>query len=259
SLATSMEGRWVGTWRPHPRRGPILAEFSTPGPKYWLPGSTGHMAHDPTKDRAPAYSFRGTKAPSTDNCSPGPRYFIHPSITKSGKYVSPSAHVIGRPKTKILVTPGPSDYTTDPANKHVYYKAPANSLASRPKDLKGFRTPGPGTYTLPRVLGPHTAYTHAEPCYSMKGKSQYQSCFHDLAMTPGPAAFAKVDMDVYKTRAPKYTMGLKTKVAGKDGIPGPADYKMGKVSLIKARDPAYTFGLRHSVYKASLIPETHID
>lgn len=41
SLATSMEGPWVGTWRPHPRRGPILAEFSTPGPKYWLPGTTG--------------------------------------------------------------------------------------------------------------------------------------------------------------------------------------------------------------------------
>lgn len=42
SLATSMEGPWVGTWRPHPRRGPILAEFATPGPKYWLPGTTGN-------------------------------------------------------------------------------------------------------------------------------------------------------------------------------------------------------------------------
>lgn len=41
SLATSMEGPWVGSWRPHPRRGPILAEFATPGPKYWLPGTTG--------------------------------------------------------------------------------------------------------------------------------------------------------------------------------------------------------------------------
>ncbi|OWK62009.1 Outer dense fiber protein 3 [Lonchura striata] len=289
SLATSMEGRWVGTWRPHPRRGPILAEFSTPGPKYWIPGSTGkptssggHMAHDPTKDRAPAYSFRGTKAPSTETCSPGPRYFIHPSITKSGN-TKPSAHVLNgiqiapdRKQAGLNTTSSlacipsftsfllvsfsvPGDYTTDPANKHVYYKAPANSLAFRPKDIKGSRTPGPGAYTLPRVLGPHTAYTHAEPCYSMKGKSQYQSCFHDLAMTPGPAAFAKVDMDFYKTRAPKYTMGLKIKMAGKDRIPGPADYKMGKVSLIKARDPAYTFGVRHSVYKASLIPETHLD
>ncbi|NXL22455.1 ODF3A protein, partial [Setophaga kirtlandii] len=100
---------WVGTWRPHPRRGPILAEFSTPGPKYGLPGLTGHMAHDPTRDRAPAYSFRGSNAPSAATCSPGPRYFIESSITKTGKQVAPSALVTARPKSKILVTPGPSE------------------------------------------------------------------------------------------------------------------------------------------------------
>uniref|UniRef100_A0A803VB31 Outer dense fiber of sperm tails 3 n=1 Tax=Ficedula albicollis TaxID=59894 RepID=A0A803VB31_FICAL len=137
-----MEGAWVGTWRPHPRRGPILAEFSTPGPKYGLPGTTGHPGHDPTRDRAPAYTFRGTKITATDSCSPGPRYYIHSSITNTGKYVSPSAHVTGRYKTKNEVTPGPSDYTTEPANKHVYLSAPANSMVSRPKDLKGFQTPG---------------------------------------------------------------------------------------------------------------------
>ncbi|NWX63757.1 ODF3A protein, partial [Promerops cafer] len=201
-----MEGRWVGSWRPHPRRGPILAEFNTPGPKYWIPGTTGHMAHDPTKDRAPAYSFRGTKRTATDTCSPGPRYFIHPSITKTGKYVAPSAHMMGRGKTKTEVTPGPSDYTTEHANKHIYCSAPANSMVFRPKDFKRIRTPGPGAYTLPRILGPHTVYTHAEPCYSMRWKSKYQSCFHDLAKTPGPAAFPKVELDIYKTRAPKYTM-----------------------------------------------------
>ncbi|NXD21461.1 ODF3A protein, partial [Spelaeornis formosus] len=252
-----MEGPWVGSWRPHVRRGPILAEFTTPGPKYWLPGTTGHAAHDPTKDRAPAYSFRGTKCPTADTCSPGPRYFIHSSITKTGKHMAPSAFVTAYPKTKIKVTPGPSDYTTEHANKHVYHTAPANSMLSRPKDCKGFPTPGPGTYSLPRILGPHTAYTRAEPCYSMKWKSQYQSCFQDVAKTPGPAAFGKVDLDVYKPRAPKYTMGLKTKPTGKDGVPGPSDYRLGKLSVTKARDPAYTFGLRHSLYKASLIPDTH--
>uniref|UniRef100_A0A8C5TLF1 ODF3A protein n=1 Tax=Malurus cyaneus samueli TaxID=2593467 RepID=A0A8C5TLF1_9PASS len=104
-----MEGPWVGSWRPHPRRGPILAEFATPGPKYWLPGSVGHTAHDPTKYRAPAYSFRGTKCPTEESCSPGPRYFIDPLITKTGKQLAPSAQVTSRPKTKITVTPGPSE------------------------------------------------------------------------------------------------------------------------------------------------------
>ncbi|NXC79393.1 ODF3A protein, partial [Cercotrichas coryphoeus] len=252
-----MAAPWVGTWRPHPRRGPILAEFSSPGPKYGLPGTTGHPGHDPTMERAPAYSFRGTKCPSAVTCSPGPRYFIDSRITKTGKHVPPTALVTARPKTKIAVTPGPSDYTTEPAGKHVYYSAPANSMVSRPKDRKGFQTPGPGTYSLPRILGPHTAYTHAEPCFSMKWKSQYQSCFQDLAKTPGPAAFQKVELDVYKPKAPKYTLGLKTKLAGTGMAPGPADYSLGNVSVTKSRDPAYTFGMRHSLYKATLIPATH--
>ncbi|XP_068872091.1 ciliary microtubule associated protein 1A-like [Aphelocoma coerulescens] len=254
-----MEGPWVGTWRPHPRRGPILAEFSTPGPKYWLPGTTGHTAHDPTKHRAPAYTFRGSKCPATDSCSPGPRYLIHSSITKIGKHVAPSPLVTSRPKTKIAVTPGPSDYTTEHANRHIYYTAPVQSMVFRPKDLKPFQTPGPGTYTLPRILGPNTICTRANPCYSMVGKSQYMSAFRDLAKTPGPAAFGRVEMDIYKTRAPKYTMGLKTKLIGKGMFPGPADYSLGKLSLTKAQEPAYTFGVQHSVYKASLIPETHLE
>lgn len=41
--------------------------------------------------------------------------------------------------------------------------------------------PGPGTYTLPRLVGPNTAYTHASPCYSIKGKSKHNSFAEDLA------------------------------------------------------------------------------
>ncbi|NXQ39688.1 ODF3A protein, partial [Catharus fuscescens] len=137
-----MQGPWVGTWRPHPRRGPILAEFNTPGPKYGLPGTTGHPGHDPTRQRAPAYSFGTTTHPSAATCSPGPQYFIDSSITKSGKHVPPTALVTARPKTKIAVTPGPSDYTTEPADKHVYHSARANSIFSRPKDIKCSQTPG---------------------------------------------------------------------------------------------------------------------
>ncbi|NXF04508.1 ODF3A protein, partial [Smithornis capensis] len=197
---------WVGTWRPHPRRGVILAELKTPGPKYWIPGTTGHRSHDPTRDKAPAYTFRGVRGLARESCSPGPRYFIDPSITKSGKDVPPSAHVTGRPKTKTKVTPGPSDYSTDKASKHVYYTPPVHSMVFRRKPFKALQTPGPATYTLPRLLGPNTAYTHANPCYSLRWKSLYNSCFQDQAKTPGPAAFPKVELDVYKKRAPKYTM-----------------------------------------------------
>ena len=43
SFRLIMTGRdvWVGSWRPHKPRGPIAAFYSSPGPKYALPGATG--------------------------------------------------------------------------------------------------------------------------------------------------------------------------------------------------------------------------
>uniref|UniRef100_A0A3Q2ZK86 Outer dense fiber protein 3-like n=1 Tax=Kryptolebias marmoratus TaxID=37003 RepID=A0A3Q2ZK86_KRYMA len=48
---------WCGTWRPTKCRGPIAAQYQSPGPKYLLPGLTGACQHDPTKYKAPMYSF----------------------------------------------------------------------------------------------------------------------------------------------------------------------------------------------------------
>uniref|UniRef100_A0A8V1AM96 ODF3A protein n=1 Tax=Gallus gallus TaxID=9031 RepID=A0A8V1AM96_CHICK len=65
---------WVGTWRPHRPRGLISAQFPSPGPQYSIPGTTGYVGHSPTKARAPAYTFRGTKPPAAGSCGPGPFY-----------------------------------------------------------------------------------------------------------------------------------------------------------------------------------------
>ena len=70
----------------------------------------GYLAHNPTKTKAPAYTFRGAKPPVTDSCSPGPRYYVPPSITRNGKYVAPAQHICGLPKIKTEITPGPSEY-----------------------------------------------------------------------------------------------------------------------------------------------------
>uniref|UniRef100_A0A8D0GF55 Ciliary microtubule associated protein 1A n=1 Tax=Sphenodon punctatus TaxID=8508 RepID=A0A8D0GF55_SPHPU len=61
---------WVGTWRPHHPRRPIMAQFTSPGPKYSVQGTTGYMKHNPTKWKAPAYSLSGVKSLLGDNCSP---------------------------------------------------------------------------------------------------------------------------------------------------------------------------------------------
>ncbi|NWX51544.1 ODF3A protein, partial [Steatornis caripensis] len=122
------------------------------------------------------------------------------------------------------------DYSTDRAKKHVYKCAPAQSMAFRHKVVISNQPPGPGTHTLPRMMGPNTAYTHASPCYSIKGRSKRSSFAEDLSKTPGPAAFAKVHLDVYKKRAPTYTMGTKLRPVGERAVkPGPADYCLGQV------------------------------
>lgn len=39
--AAMVEEVWVGSWRPHRPRGPIMALYSSPGPKYLIPPTTG--------------------------------------------------------------------------------------------------------------------------------------------------------------------------------------------------------------------------
>lgn len=70
----------------------------------------GYLAHNPTKTKAPAYTLRGAKPPMTDSSSPGPRYYVQPSITRHGKHTAPAQHICGLPKVKTEITPGPSEY-----------------------------------------------------------------------------------------------------------------------------------------------------
>ncbi|NXG83899.1 ODF3A protein, partial [Stercorarius parasiticus] len=119
-----MDGAWLGAWGPHRPCGLITAQFTSPGPKYSIPGTTGqcrpvsfhslffprYLAHNPTKARAPAYTFQGAKPPLPDSCLPGPRYYVQPSVTRIGKYMAPAQHICGLPKIKTEVTPAPSEY-----------------------------------------------------------------------------------------------------------------------------------------------------
>jgi hypothetical protein len=93
------------------KRPQIGAMFRGPGPaRYLLPGSTGYRVHDPTKNKAPAYSL-GVKSSKLDQgpTSPGPAYLVPPNITRTG--------VEGTPRY---------------------------SLASRTKSAGNFKTPAPG-------------------------------------------------------------------------------------------------------------------
>uniref|UniRef100_A0A493TGX9 Outer dense fiber of sperm tails 3B n=1 Tax=Anas platyrhynchos platyrhynchos TaxID=8840 RepID=A0A493TGX9_ANAPP len=100
---------WVGTWRPHRPRGPIAALYSSPGPKYGLPTNVGYRLHDPSRHRAPAYSFGARLAQHPDDRSPGPAYMLPPRTTAKGKDGTPAYSIYGRPRDlEPFRTPGPA-------------------------------------------------------------------------------------------------------------------------------------------------------
>ncbi|KAG8515720.1 Outer dense fiber protein 3, partial [Galemys pyrenaicus] len=201
---------WVGAWRPHRPRGPIMALYSSPGPKYLIPPTTGFVKHTPTKWRAPAYSFRGAPMLLAENCSPGPRYSVNPKILRTGNDLGPAYSILGRYHTKTLLTPGPGDYFPERSTKHVFDAAPSHSISARTKTFRVDSTPGPGgrvggargrgrgrgrerrapansappagpaAYMLPVVMGPRTVGKASQPSFSIKGRSKLGSFSDDL-------------------------------------------------------------------------------
>ncbi|XP_021238982.1 outer dense fiber protein 3B [Numida meleagris] len=136
---------WVGSWRPHRPRAPIAALYSGPGPKYGLPTNVGYHLHDPSRHRAPAYSFGArTKGPQAEG-SPGPAYMVPPGTTAQGRAHAPAFSIYGRPRDlEPFRTPGPGRYFPEKAARYAYPTAPACSLRSRTTERSHDHTPGTG-------------------------------------------------------------------------------------------------------------------
>ncbi|KAK2520025.1 hypothetical protein Q9966_013633 [Columba livia] len=190
-----------GTWTMKSRGMPELpnpGEARQAGINGLLDKIPGYINHNPTKVKAPAYTCRGAKAPAEGGCSPGPHYYVEPSMTRTGKYVAPAYAITGLPRIKTEIILGPSDYSPEKSNRHVFKCPPEPSMAFRNQGVKTNLSPGPSTYTLPRVLGPNTAHTPASPCYSMKSRSQRDRYDADLAKVV-----------LIKPQAPAATFGLR--------------------------------------------------
>ncbi|XP_076589744.1 ciliary microtubule associated protein 1B [Chaetodon auriga] len=251
----SSTGAWVGTWRPHRPRGPIAALYGSPGPKYALPGLTGISKHDPTKNKAPMFSFGTRHNLINCDCSPGPRYLIPSNITRCGQGGTPAFSIHSRLKEpETFQAPGPGKYSPERSGKMIFHSAPAFSLSGRKKDGSAHETPGPATYTLPPVLGPKTVASASAAAYSLCGRSKTGSFHEDLKKTPGPAAYKVVDPCIYKQNPPQYSMtGRNFTPSESTKKPGPGEYSPEKVTFTSTKGPSYSFGLRHSEYIAPLI------
>ncbi|KAM4573864.1 ciliary microtubule associated protein 1B [Odontesthes bonariensis] len=246
---------WVGTWRPHKPRGPVAAFYSSPGPKYALPGLMGISQHDPTKCKAPVFSFGERHKGVNPNCSPGPRYLIPSNITRLGRDGSPAFSLHGRPKQPDLFrAPGPGHYSPERSGNFTFRSAPAYSLSGRGRDGSENQAPGPATYTLPPMLGPKTVVSPSAPSYTLCSRSKTGSFHEDLKKTPGPAAYEAVNPCIYRQKPPQYSMAGRNFVPDETTEkPGPGAHYPERVTFTRAKGPSFTFGLRHSQYIAPLI------
>ncbi|XP_054703602.1 outer dense fiber protein 3B isoform X2 [Grus americana] len=241
---------WVGSWRPHRPRGPIAALYGSPGPKYGLPTNVGYRLHDPSRGRAPAYSFGVRTGGRQDERSPGPAYLLPPGTTAKGQDGTPAFSIYGRPRDLPPIhTPGPGCYSPERAGRLAFPSAPACSLRSRTQQGTSHQTPGPAAYRLPPMLGPRVVSKSSAPNYSILGRSHVGAFYEDLCKTPGPCSYRVVNPDVYKQRAPQYSMLARNALPGDTTAkPGPGAY-----SPEQGRQRGLTFGIRHSDYLAPLI------
>ncbi|KAM6094306.1 ciliary microtubule associated protein 1B [Chlamydotis macqueenii] len=241
---------WVGTWRPHRPRGPIAALYGGPGPKYGLPTNVGYHLHDPSRGRAPAYSFGMRGRQWRDERSPGPVYLLPPGTTAKGRDGIPAYSIHGRPRAlPPLNTPGPACYSPERAGPLAFPCAPAYALRSRARPAASHQTPGPAAYRLPPVLGPRLVSKSSAPNYSLSGRSNVGAFYQDLCKTPAPCSYGAVNADVYKRRAPQYSMLARTPLPRDSSAkPGPGAYSPGE-----GRRQGPTFGIRHSEFLVPLI------
>ncbi|KAM9071999.1 ciliary microtubule associated protein 1B isoform 2-T2 [Megaptera novaeangliae] len=272
---------WVGPWRPHRPRGPIAALYSGPGPKYKLPASTGtsggpgeggrqgltltltltlvmlgrpagYTLHDPSRPRAPAFTF-GARLPTQQTSrGPGPGHLVPARMTVRGRDGAPAYSIFGRPRHAApFLTPGPGRYFPERAGNATYPSAPRHTIAPRNWGLRAeSQTPGPGTYTVPSLLGPRVVGKVSAPIYSIYGRSAVGSFCEDLSKTPGPCAYPVVSPGIYKPRAPQFSMLARTSLPQGNSLnPGPAAYNVDQ----HRKPRGWSFGIRHSDYLAPMV------
>ncbi|XP_035280347.1 outer dense fiber protein 3-B [Anguilla anguilla] len=241
---------WVGVWRPHKPRGPIAALYSSPGPKYALPGSTGNDFHDPRKLKAPAFSFGIRRSQLSSDLSPGPGYLVPANITRIGRSGTPAYSLYSRPKDSLrFQTPGPGKYAPERAGKSAFYSSPAYSMSARTGGFFNPTSPGPAAYTLPSVLGTSTVNKPSAPNFSLTGRSKVGSFHEDLQKTPGPGTYKMVEPSSYKYKPPQYSMIGRNMMPGDlTEKPGPGAYRPEVVTFTRRKSPCFSFGIRHSEF-----------
>nr|CAD7394203.1 unnamed protein product [Timema cristinae] len=190
-------------WTPTKRRGPIAAEYSSPGPACVTLQSSigGSTVPDSKKGRAPAFSFGSRHSSKNDSPGPGPKYNIT-GLSSKGKDSPPAATLHSRPKDHhVDNTPAPGDYSPEKTVDH----SPKYTFGLKTQTDKPSTTPAPNVYNIPGVLGQTREGNKKQaPSFTISGRQKEH--LDDRVLTPGPGTYDSAKSEFTKSRSPAYSI-----------------------------------------------------
>ncbi|CAH1394214.1 unnamed protein product [Nezara viridula] len=231
-------------WTPTKRRGPIAAEYTSPGPAcVTLPNLFGSITNDSKKGRAPAFSFGSRHGGKNDSIGPGPGQYNVTGLSAKGKDCPPSATLHSRGKeAKPEATPAPGDYNPERSGKVIHDNSPKYTFGLKTQVEKPSQTPGPNVYKIPGVVGGHG------PAYSLSGRTKEPT--DDRLLTPGPGSYNS-STELILPKSPAYSVAPRIQPPTSNLIkPGPGSYSPEKIRI--DAPPSVSFGIKHSPYLGNL-------
>ncbi|XP_046395444.1 outer dense fiber protein 3 isoform X1 [Ischnura elegans] len=249
-----MGGHTQRPWTPTKRRGPIAAEYSSPGPAcVTLPTSIGPGSKSA---RAPAFSFGSRHNNKNDSPGPGPGQYNVTGLSAKGRDSPQASTLHGRPKDpKGDQTPAPGDYNPEKSEKAVHDHSPEYTFGHKTQMEKPSDTPAPNVYNIPPAMGStKEGNKKAAPSFTISGRQKEFT--DDRVLTPGPGTYNNSSPDQYKARrSPAYSISARYQLPSDHSQkPGPGVYSPEKVTINKTSAPSHSFGIRHSPYIAQATP-----
>uniref|UniRef100_A0A0A9Y3G6 Outer dense fiber protein 3 n=1 Tax=Lygus hesperus TaxID=30085 RepID=A0A0A9Y3G6_LYGHE len=243
-------------WTPTKRRGPISAEFTSPGPAcVTLPNLLGNLqgtsATDSKKGRAPAFSFGARHGNKNESIGPGPGQYNITGLSARGKDCPPALSLHSRNKDgKHDNTPAPGDYNPQKSDQFIHDNSPRFTFGLKTQVEKVSNTPAPNTYKIPGVLGATKEGNKASaPAFSLAGRSKEPT--DDRVNVPGPGTYNGAATEAILPKSPAYSVSSRLNQPTSNLIkPGPGSYSPEKIRI--DLPPAHTFGIRHSEFSNSM-------
>ena len=236
-------------------RAPVFAAYTSPGPKYKLPTLTGSREHDiySLYTKAPSFAFGSRHKQFPVSGSPGPK-LSQTAIYRDGVEGSPKYSLKSRIKQRRTdCTPSPVVYNLEKSKSQVYNNAPQYSISLPRRSHSVDFTPAP-KYDLPTMMCETKQSTKRRaPAYSMRPKNSWMPA----PESPGPAVYNVISTDIYRNKAPIYSVYFRNKTWDTriEKTPGPGTHSPETVWVHKKKAPQPTFGIRHSMYITPLWPE----